>query len=136
VAQGVVISRQKFAEGGVIGGKSHAQGGTHFYGTDGSEFEAERGELLAIVNKKDTATLSGLSALNSNNGKPFFQEGGILPVGGITPPQSIGPDANNIIDSLRGVLKEEVGAIQIVNNVVDTENQLSAENTLVDRGSF
>ena len=102
----------------------------------GKEFEAERGELLAIVNKKDTATLSGLSALNSNNGKPFFQEGGILPVGGITPPQSIGPDANNIIDSLRGVLKEEVGAIQIVNNVVDTENQLSAENTLVDRGSF
>ena len=74
----------KFAKGGIIGGKPHSEGGTKFYGTDGSMFEAERGELLAVVNKYDTPTISTLSNINSRHGTPFgagkkyLQSGGFV----------------------------------------------------------
>ena len=73
---------QTFAKGGIIGGKPHSEGGTKFYGTDGSVFEAERGELLTVVNKHDTATISGLSAINSRHGKPFSGAKTFLESGG------------------------------------------------------
>jgi len=73
---------QTFAKGGIIGGKPHSEGGTKFYGTDGSIFEAERGELLTVVNKHDTATISGLSAINSRHGKPFSGAKTFLESGG------------------------------------------------------
>jgi hypothetical protein len=63
--------------GRVIGGKPHSQGGTKFFGEDGSVFEAERGELLAVVNKHDTPLLSLLSSVNSIHGRPFFETGGV-----------------------------------------------------------
>lgn len=79
------INGVKFADGGmwdnkqgIIGGQLHSSGGTKFYGTDGSMFEAERGELLTVVNRRDTARLSMLSQANSVNGKPFFKDGGVF----------------------------------------------------------
>ncbi len=62
---------------GIIGGNYHSSGGTKFYGSDGSFFEAERDELLTVVNRHDTKRLRGLSALNSTHGKPFYALGGI-----------------------------------------------------------
>lgn len=75
----------KKAKGGIIGGKSHSEGGTVFTGSDGSVFEAERGELLTVVNKKNTSLLGSLSNLNSfnGNGVPFFQGKSYLADGGI-----------------------------------------------------
>lgn len=72
----------KFAKGGIIGGKPHSEGGTKFYGTDGSTFEAERGELLAVVNKYDTPTISTLSNINSRHGVPFSTGKTFLQSGG------------------------------------------------------
>lgn len=63
---------------GIIGGKRHSAGGTVFHGSDGSVFEAEQGELLTVVNRKDTARLMALSRENSVNGKPFFENGGVF----------------------------------------------------------
>lgn len=34
-----------------IGGNRHTQGGTKFYGEDGTSFEAERGEILGVMNR-------------------------------------------------------------------------------------
>ncbi len=82
LAQVAAIKSQKFEKGGlpiksgIIGGNPHSLGGTTFTGTDGSIFEAERGELLAVVNKRDTPLLSMLSQVNSIHGKPFFKDGG------------------------------------------------------------
>lgn len=79
------INGVKFEDGGiagnkqgVIGGNLHSSGGTKFYGSDGSFFEAERGELLTVVNRHDTGRLSSLSQLNSGHGKPFFADGGVF----------------------------------------------------------
>lgn len=43
----------KMAKGGLteIGGKRHSQGGTMFYGEDGTTFEAEKGELIGVMNR-------------------------------------------------------------------------------------
>ena len=72
-AQIAQIKAQKFAYGGIIGGKLHSQGGTTFWGSDGSSFEAEKGELLAIVNRRSTGLLQYLSDLNVlGGGKDFF----------------------------------------------------------------
>jgi hypothetical protein len=78
--------QDKLADGGllkagmgtIIGGKPHSAGGTKFYGEDGTRFEAEKGELLAVVNKRDTPILSMLSNINSIHGTPFFRDGGVF----------------------------------------------------------
>ncbi len=47
------IAGVKFEKGGLqeVGGKPHIQGGTKFIGEDGTTFEAERGELIGVMNK-------------------------------------------------------------------------------------
>lgn len=71
---------KRAAKGGVFGGKPHSGGGTKGYFDDGTQIEVEKGELFAVVNKKNTSLLSGLSALNSfgGNGVPFFERGGAM----------------------------------------------------------
>lgn len=76
---GLVEPVEKFARGGLkafgIGGRPHSQGGTKFYGSDGTRFEAERGEVLAVVNKKSVGILSRLSELNQLGGGVSFFSG-------------------------------------------------------------
>jgi len=59
---------------GTIGGRRHSSGGTKFYGEDGSQFEAERGEGLFVL-KRDAHT-AYLSKLNqAHGGRSFFGSG-------------------------------------------------------------
>jgi len=59
---------QTYAKGGMIGGKSHSQGGTKFFGEDGSSFEAERGEAMFVLKKDATAEIAALSMINEAHG--------------------------------------------------------------------
>lgn len=72
----------KLAKGGMIGGKPHSQGGTIFKGSDGSIFEAERDEYLAIINKRDADRAQMFDQINQEHGKPFgytkYNDGGIF----------------------------------------------------------
>lgn len=97
LAQGMIqvatIQSQKYAQGGVIPltdgmgvvkGRSHAQGGHRIY-LDGQPIgEVEGDELLAIVNKRDTARIGALSAANSVHGRRFAQGGLMSPNGYMT----------------------------------------------------
>lgn len=85
----------KFEDGGIagsgdsvkIGGKDHSQGGTKFYGSDGSRFEAQKGEILTVVKRNDSNTLRALSQENVRRGgvdffkgkrnNSFYQNGGV-----------------------------------------------------------
>lgn len=68
---------QTYAKGGIIGGKPHSQGGTKFYGEDGSMFEAEKGEAMFVMKKDATAEIAALSMINeSHGGRSFFGSGG------------------------------------------------------------
>lgn len=96
-AQGAIqiatIKAQKYAQGGmiplgdgmgIVKGQSHAEGGHQIY-LDGQPIgEVEGDELLAIVNKRDTARIGALSAANSVHGRRFAQGGLMSPTGYMT----------------------------------------------------
>ena len=65
-----------FAKGGMVRGKSHAQGGEKF-GVGGRVMELEAGE--AVINKRSTAMFKDqLSAMNAAGGGVKFADGGLL----------------------------------------------------------
>lgn len=68
----VNTSVKKYAKGGTIKGKSHAQGGVKFVGDNGQVFEAEGGENVYILKKTASAEINALSDLNvAHGGKSF-----------------------------------------------------------------
>lgn len=90
------INGVKFGDGGipwmkaergiVLGGEPHSRGGTKFIGSDGTRFEAEKDELLTVVNKRSTSMLRNLSNLNVAGGGVDFFSGLSMPkmaMGGI-----------------------------------------------------
>lgn len=117
-------SRPRLAKGGIIGGKPHFLGGTVFRGSDGSEFEAEKGEYLAIVNKYDAQRAALLDSVNQRHGdgfttnsKTYFDRGGIY-----EPRQDF--NENNMEDIIRQVVSE-VSHIPVVvseKDISDTQN--------------
>ena len=103
----------RLSDGGIIGGKPHSLGGTIFRGTDGSVFEAEKDEYLAVVNKYDASRAAMLDRVNQTNGKPFsrspktyFAPGGIF-----EPRQDF--RENDMSDMIRTVV-EEISNIPVV----------------------
>ena len=66
----------KYANGGMVHGKSHAQGGEKF-AVGGRVAELEGGE--AVINKRSTAMFRGqLSAMNAAGGGVKFADGGLM----------------------------------------------------------
>ena len=113
-AQVAVINSQQFAKGGLLQGKSHAQGGIPMtVSSTGQRVELEGGE--AVINKRSMAsnrvlTLTGTprqiaSNINSMNGYGVrFQEGGLI-TGGV--PQLVNP--NTAIPGASGQVQQNPG---------------------------
>jgi hypothetical protein len=121
IAQIAMIEAQKqpeitsdtvFAEGGaVIGGRSHAQGGTKFWGEDGSSFEAEKGEAMFVLKKDATAEIAALSMLNeSHGGRSWTQGASHLAEGGEVSPVNLEAMVDEAIQ--RTPIFVQVGAIE------------------------
>ena len=72
-----VSSVKKYAKGGQIFGKSHAQGGVTFRGDNGQVFEAEGGENVYILKKSASAEINALSAVNEAHGGNSFATSGL-----------------------------------------------------------
>ena len=73
---GVVPDGDKFADGGMVHGASHANGGVKF-AVGGRVNELEGGE--AVINKRSTAMFKGqLSAMNAAGGGVKFADGGLM----------------------------------------------------------
>ena len=70
-------SVKKYAKGGQIFGKSHAQGGVTFRGDNGQVFEAEGGENVYIMKKTASAEINALSAINKAHGGNSFGTSGL-----------------------------------------------------------
>lgn len=70
-------SVKKYAKGGQIFGKSHAQGGVTFRGDNGQVFEAEGGENVYIMKKTASAEINALSAINEAHGGNSFGTSGL-----------------------------------------------------------
>lgn len=111
----------KLAKGGIIGGKSHSAGGTVFRGTDGSVFEAEKGEYLAVVNKYDASRAALLDSINSKHGLPFGISRGYYAKGGIQMPQ---PRNDFRQDNFDDAIREAVDRIASI-PVIVSERDIS-----------
>ena len=70
-------SVKKYAKGGMVYGRSHAQGGVTFRGDNGQVFEAEGGENVYIMKKTASAEINALSALNEAHGGNSFSTSGL-----------------------------------------------------------
>lgn len=70
-------SVKKYAKGGQIVGRSHAQGGVTFIGDNGQVFEAEGGENVYIMKRTASAEINALSALNEAHGGNSFGTSGL-----------------------------------------------------------
>ena len=79
------IAGAKFEKGGIqeIGGKRHSDGGTKFYGEDGTYFEAEAGEGIGILNRSAFSTFMDFNNRfgSGSSSSGFFQGGGIITQG-------------------------------------------------------
>ena len=85
IAQVAIIKSQKFARGGTVkfgtfGGRAHSAGGTKGIFDDGTRVEVEKGEVFAVVNKRNAPMLRKISAVNAygGHGSHFFEKGGAL----------------------------------------------------------
>ena len=116
-------SVKKYAKGGQIVGKSHAQGGVTFRGDNGQVFEAEGGENVYIMKRTASAEINALSALNEAHGGNSFGTSGLYKfanggmVANISEANRISRQIDNIrlsnesINQLAGVVIEAVASM-------------------------
>lgn len=113
---------ETLAHGGMVHGRSHAQGGEKFR-VGGRVLELEGGE--AVINKRSTAMFKPiLSRLNEAGGGKRFQFGGVTP--GI---QTQAFDPQGIAEMVSRTIAGEIGQLQVINTVVETtREQRNIEN--------
>jgi len=128
---------QTFAEGGrvyTLGGKRHSEGGTKFYGSDGTRFEAERGEKIFVMKRTASSAIDRLGSFNQlYGGRPWSstrhahaEDGGLVFDGGMTSRSFNQP---NITEQLRNALTNMPPAVVSVKeiNTVNTRRTIAQE---------
>lgn len=131
-------SVKKYAKGGQIYGRSHAQGGVTFWGDNGQVFEAEGGENVYIMKKTASAEINALSALNEAHGGNSFGTSGLYKfadggmVAGLSEANRVVKQAgsmklsNESINQLAGVVIDAV--MSMPNPVVSVQDINNGQN--------
>lgn len=134
----VNTSVKKYAKGGQIYGRSHAQGGVTFRGDNGQVFEAEGGENVYIMKKTASAEINALSALNEAHGGNSFGTSGLYKfadggmVAGLSEANRVVKQAGSMklsdesINQLAGVVIDAV--MSMPNPVVSVQDINSGQN--------
>jgi len=127
-AQIAIISSQKFAlggmieefaNGGMVQGKSHAQGGEKF-AVGGRVVELEGGE--AVINKRSTSMFKGqLSAINAAGGGVKFADGGLLNMPSFSQQQFNALGQNQMMGAMGGASK----VVVVEADITSTQNSVS-----------
>lgn len=134
----ISTSVKKYAKGGMIYGRSHAQGGVTFRGDNGQVFEAEGGENVYIMKKTASAEINALSALNEAHGGNSFGTSGLYKfadggmVAGLYEANRVAKQAESMklssesINQLAGVVIDAV--MSMPNPVVSVQDINSGQN--------
>ena len=105
---------EEFANGGLVQGKSHAQGGEKF-AVGGRVVELEGGE--AVINKRSTSMFSSqLSAMNAAGGGVKFADGGLLNQPSFSQQQFNALGQNQMMGAMGGSSKVTVVEADITNS--------------------
>lgn len=114
----------KAEHGIILGGQPHSRGGTTISADGVPIAEAERGELLTIVNKRSTGMLQGLSNLNvAGGGIPFMKHGGIpeFQSGGIP----VLNDQFNNVNMMMNAIKNLPHPVVAVQDIIEAIGKLT-----------
>ena len=110
---------ETFANGGMVHGKSHAQGGEKF-AVGGRVVELEGGE--AVINKRSTAMFSSqLSAMNAAGGGVKFADGGLLNQPSFSQQQFNALGQNQMMGAMGGSSK----VVVVEADITDSQNAVS-----------
>ena len=110
---------ETFANGGMVHGKSHAQGGEKF-AVGGRVVELEGGE--AVINKRSTAMFSRqLSAMNSAGGGVKFADGGLLNMPSFSQQQFNAIGQNQMM----GAMGSSSKVVVVEADITDSQNSVS-----------
>ena len=110
---------ETFANGGMVHGKSHAQGGEKF-AVGGRVVELEGGE--AVINKRSTAMFSSqLSAMNAAGGGVKFADGGLLNQPSFSQQQFNAIGQNQMMGAMGGSSK----VVVVEADITDSQNSVS-----------
>ena len=110
---------ETFANGGLVQGKSHAQGGEKF-AVGGRVVELEGGE--AVINKRSTAMFgSQLSAMNAAGGGVKFADGGLLNQPSFSQQQFNALGQNQMMGAMGGSSK----VVVVEADITDSQNTVS-----------
>jgi len=130
---GAVAQDQKapqFEKGGLIavGGNRHSAGGTLFTGSDGTTFEAERGEIIGVMSRPASAAFMAFNNAHtsgvSGSGN-YFQNGGVV---------QRAPGAS--VEAMTRALSETLSNYQPIVLVDDIANGLSTKITVEQGANF
>ena len=118
---------EKFAHGGMVQGKSHAQGGEKF-AVGGRVVELEGGE--AVINKRSTAMFRNqLSAMNAAGGGVKFADGGLLNMPSFSQQQFNALGQSEMMGAMGGAGKVVVVEADITDSQ-NTVNVIQSEATI------
>ena len=110
---------EEFANGGMVQGKSHAQGGEKF-AVGGRVVELEGGE--AVINKRSTSMFSSqLSAMNAAGGGVKFADGGLLNQPSFSQQQFNALGQNQMMGAMGGSSK----VVVVEADITDSQNTVS-----------
>jgi len=110
---------EEFANGGMVYGKSHSQGGEKF-AVGGRVVELEGGE--AVINKRSTAMFSSqLSAMNAAGGGVKFADGGLLNQPSFSQQQFNAIGQNQMMGAMGGSSK----VVVVEADITDSQNSVS-----------
>lgn len=119
------IKAQKFAEGGVIQGNSHAQGGVPFTVAGRGGFEAEGGEFIHKTKAVEHYGLPFMNALNNLQLPKMFAEGGyVAPVTASSISQQVSDGVSELVS-----VNENRG-VQVINVEQDFSNLQNKVNNV------
>jgi len=113
------IKSQKFAQGGILNGPSHANGGIKT-----SHGELEGGE--AVINKRSTSMFkTELSRINQAGGGRKFATGGILGEPTTASSESTGAGISGVLDQLNTTLSKPIRSYVVEQELTETQDRVA-----------
>jgi hypothetical protein len=125
----VIKNSGKFEQGGIqeVGGQRHSAGGTNFIGSDGTRFEAEKGEGIGILNRNAFGAFMDFNnAFKSGNSTPSFMAGGGIITQGVSasnfPVNELARITSDLVSNLPRPVVDVKEILIKSNEVISVEN--------------
>ena len=129
-AQIATIAAQKFEDGGLIQGASHAQGGVPFSVAGRGGFEAEGGEFIHKTKAVEHYGLPFMNALNNLQLPKMFAEGGyVAPVTASSISQQVSDGVSDLVSVNENRSMQVVNVEQDFSNLQNKVNNVESART-------